>query len=318
MSMRATLHQLEVFEAVARHSSFTKAAEELDIAQPTASSQVKQLSKAIGLPLFEHVGKRLYLTEAGEALLSACRDIFGTLDRFEMQVAALKGTQKGRLQVCMVTTAKYIVPRLLGSFCKESPDVEVSLQVVGHVELVERMRANRDDLYVLSQLPDDLNLQAHPFLDNPLVVVAARNHPLVDRGPISLKELNAEPLIAREAESATRQAVDALFERYQLAPNIRMELSSNEAIKESVAGGLGVAVLSERALQSGDAEDLAILDVEQFPIQRCWYAAYPAGKQLSVVAKAFLAFLLERGMAKGDRGSASTSPTTRWMEPLVR
>ena len=175
--IQATLHQLKVFETTARLGSFTRAAEELYITQPTVSSQIKQLTKTIGLPLFEQIGKRLYLTEAGKELLSTCQNIFERLEYFEMKVADLKGTKQGRLRLAAITTAKYFVPRLLGAFCQEYPGIDVSLEVTNHQQMQERMIENEDDLYILSQLPETPNLSAQPFLDNPLVVVAPKNHP---------------------------------------------------------------------------------------------------------------------------------------------
>jgi DNA-binding transcriptional LysR family regulator len=172
----ATLHQLKVFEMVAHYGSFTKAAEALEITQPTVSSQVKQLTQSVGLSLFEQIGKQLYLTEAGQALFATCQEVFDKLDNFEMKVANLKGAKQGRLRLATVTTAKYFVPRILGSFCQQYPGVDISLQVNNHQDLIQRMQENQDDLYILSQPPADLDLYAESFLDNPLVVVARRDH----------------------------------------------------------------------------------------------------------------------------------------------
>ncbi len=292
--IQATLHQLRVFEAVARHSSFTKAAEELLITQPTVSSQVKQLSQSVGLALFEQIGKQLYLTEVGEVLLSTCQEVFEKLDNFEMKVADLKGTKQGRLRLAAVSTAKYFVPRLLGSFCQEYPAVDISLQVDNHQKLIQRMRENQDDLYILSQPPEDLDLCAESFLDNPLVVLARWDHPLAQEQNIPIKQLQGEPFIMREQGSGTRQAVQKLFEKHKTKVSVRLELGSNEAIKQAIAGGLGISVLSKHTLISeGTQGELTILDVQNFPIQRRWYVVYLSGKQLSVVAQTFLEYLLE-------------------------
>ncbi|MEO0844060.1 MAG: LysR family transcriptional regulator, partial [Cyanobacteria bacterium J06643_5] len=144
---QATLHQLRVFEAAARHGSFTRAAEELFLTQPTISMQIKQLTKSVGIPLFEQVGKRLYLTEAGRELFATCKEIFDTLAQFEMKVADLKGLKQGQLRLSVITTAKYFIPRLLGSFCQLYPGIEISLQVTNHEGIMERMTNNQDDLY---------------------------------------------------------------------------------------------------------------------------------------------------------------------------
>ncbi|MBS0017721.1 MAG: LysR family transcriptional regulator [Arthrospira sp. SH-MAG29] len=294
--IQATLHQLKVFEAVARHGSFTRAAEELLITQPTVSSQVKHLSQAVGLPLFEQIGKQLYLTDAGEELQATCHDIFQRLEHFEMTIADLKGAKQGRLSLSVVTTAKYFIPRLLGSFCQNYPAIDISLQVINHQQITQRMLANQDDLYILSQPPEDIDLCTKAFLDNPLVVVAPSNHPLVGKTQIPIEALNNEAFIMRESGSGTRRAVQKLFDKSKVSVRVRLELGSNEAIKQAIAGGLGISVLSKHTLNSdGDRRELTTLDVVGFPIQRCWYAAYLNGKQLSVVAQTFLEYLLECG-----------------------
>ncbi len=293
--IQATLHQMVVFEAVARHGSFTRAAEELFITQPTVSSQVKQLSQAIGLPLFEQISKRLFLTEAGKELLSTAQEVFERLENFEMKVADLKGIKWGHLRIGAITTTKYFIPRLLGSFCQEYQGIDISLEVANHQQLQERMRENQDDLYILSQFPPDLDLCTHPFLDNPLVVIAPRNHPLAQKSNIPIKYLNSEPFIMREQGSGTRVAVQQLFAKHKVSVKVKLEMSSNEAIKQAIAGGLGISVLSQHTLSSeGLSGELTVLDVQHFPIKRGWYIAYLSGKQLSVIAQAFLDYLLEK------------------------
>ena len=292
--IQATLHQLRVFETVARHGSFTRAAEELSITQPTVSSQVKQLTKTVGLPLFEQIGKSLYLTDAGSELLVTCQDIFEKLGNFEMKVADLKGTKQGQLRLAVITTAKYFIPRLLGSFCQQYPGIDVALKVTNHQEVQERMLNNKDDLYIVSQPPQDIDLQYQSFLDNPLVVVAKKDHPLANKKNIPIQCLNDQPFIMREQGSGTRVAILELFEQHQVEVKVKLELGSNEAIKQAIAGNLGISILSEHCLISeGKSGELTILDVEHFPIKRRWYVAYLAGKKLSVIAGTFLNYLLE-------------------------
>ena len=292
--IQATLHQLKVFEATARHASFTRAAEELFITQPTVSSQIKQLSRAVGLPLFEQIGKRLFLTNAGQELLATCQDIFNRLDHFEMKVADFKGTKQGKLKLAVITTAKYFIPRILGSFCQQYPGVDVSLKVTNHQQIQGRMQENKDDLYIVSNPPEELDLTSQSFLDNPLVVITRRDHPLVGIKQIPITRLNNEAFIMREKGSGTRQAVQTLFNQYDVKVHVRLELGSNEAIKQAIAGGMGLSVLSEHTLISeGKESELSILDVEHFPIKRRWYVAHLGGKQLSVIAQTFLDYLLE-------------------------
>ncbi|GAB1537946.1 LysR family transcriptional regulator [Scytonema sp. NUACC21] len=288
---QATLHQLKVFEAAARHGSFTRAAEELFLTQPTVSMQIKQLTKSVGLPLFEQVGKRLYLTEAGRQLFATCRQIFETISQFEMTVADLKGLKQGQLRLAVITTAKYFIPRLLGPFCQLYPGIDIALQVTNHEGILERMSSNMDDLYIMSQVPEHLDVNYQAFLENPLVVLAPLNHPLAHEKNIPIHRLADEPFIMREPGSGTRRAVQKLFDEQGVAVKVKLELGSNEAIKHAIAGGLGISVLSRHTLIENT--DLTVLDVEHFPIQRNWYMVYPAGKQLSIVARTYFEYLLD-------------------------
>lgn len=304
---QATLHQLKVFEAVARHNSFTRAAEELFLTQPTVSMQVKQLTKAVGMPLFDQVGKRLYLTQAGEELVKTCRQIFEKLDQFEMTIADLKGLKQGRLKIAVITTAKYFIPRLLGPFCQRYPGIDISLQVTNHEHILNRLNDNVDDLYVMSQLPENVEITCKPILENPLVVVAPVNHPLAHEKQISLEQIGNEQFIMREPGSGTRKAVQNLFDERKISLKVRLDLGSNEAIKQAIVGGLGISVLSAHTLTlEGPSSQLTVLDVEQFPIERYWYAVYPNGKQLSIVARTFLDYLLTEGRQVTDQTAAHT------------
>jgi len=288
----STFRQLEVFEALARLGSFTRAAEELFLTQPTASMQIKKLTDAVGLPLYEQVGKRIYLTDAGKALQSTCHELFESLNNFEMLVSDMKGLKQGKLRLAVVTTAKYFAPRLLGPFCNQYPGIDVSLKVSNRERLLERLGNNMDDLYILGQPPEGLEVISEPFLDNPLVVLAPNDHPLVGKRNIPLARLAEEPFIMREPGSGTRIAVERLFLEQGHAIKMRMELGSNEAIKQAIVGGLGLSVLSRHTLALDAATgQLATLDVEHFPIQRQWYAVHPSGKQLTVVAQTFLDYL---------------------------
>jgi DNA-binding transcriptional LysR family regulator len=258
--------------------------------------QVKQLTKTVGMPLFDQVGKRLYLTQAGEELVKTCRQVFEKLDQFEMTVADLKGLKQGRLRVAVITTAKYFVPRLLGPFCQRYPGIDISLQVTNHEHILNRLNDNLDDLYVMSQLPENIEITCQPILENPLVVVAPSDHPLAQEKNISLDRIAAEPFIMREPGSGTRKAVQNLFDEHKILLKVRLDLGSNEAIKQAIAGGLGISILSAHTLTlEGPNSHLTVLDVEKFPIERYWYAVYPNGKQLSIVARTFLEYLLAEG-----------------------
>ena len=298
----ATLRQLQIFEVVARHLSFTRASEELYITQPTVSIQLKQLADIVGLPLLEQVGKRIFLTEAGRELLTVCRSTLEGLSRFEMIVSDMKGVKAGKLRIAVITTAKYFVPRLLGPFCERYPGIDIALKVTNRERLLQRLNDNEDDLYILGQPPEHMDIWVEPFLENPMVVLAAHNHPLAGKKKISAKRIAQEPFLMRESGSGTRIATENFFRERGLQINFKMELGSNEAIKQAVAGGLGVSVLSAHTLaleKSGD--ELVILDVEGFPIRRQWYVAYSTGKQLSVVARTFLEFLQKESKPMAER-----------------
>jgi len=293
---QATLHQLQVFEAIARHNSFTKAAEELFLTQPTVSQQMKQLTKAIGMPLFEQIGKKLYLTDAGKEVLNVSRDISERFSLLEMTLADMKGLKQGNLRIAAITTAKYFVPRILGPFRHQYPGISISLQIGNSQQILERLTNNLDDLYFMGQPPEHLDITVRPFLENPLVVIAPRHHPLAQEKNISLERLAQEPLIMRESGSGTRRSVEKFFIENHLKIKVEMEISSNEAIKQAVVGGLGLTILSNHSLAlEGENGPLVVLDVEGFPIQKHWYVLYPQTKQVSVVAQTFLEYLLTEG-----------------------
>lgn len=287
--MHATFRQLKLFLSFAEHLSVTAAARACHVTQPTASMQLKELAEGIGLPLYEHVGKRLYLTAAGEALARSARAMMEEWSAFEQHADALKGMTRGRLRVSVVSTAKYFVPRLLGTFCAQFPDVDIALEVLNRDGVLRRLRDNLDDLYIMSMPPEDMELERHAFLSNPLDVIAAGSHPLAGAPPLALAALASSRFILREKGSGTRLAGDNHFRKLGFAPDIRMELGSNEAIKQSVAAGLGLGVVSRHALGKHPAEEnLAVLAVDGFPVQSNWWTIYRKGKKLSPIATAFL------------------------------
>jgi DNA-binding transcriptional LysR family regulator len=297
----STLRQLELFEAIARLGSFTRAAEELFLTQPTVSMQIKKLSDTVGMPLFEQVGKKIFLTDIGHELHRTCLGISEHLANFEMIAADMKGLKRGKLRLAVVTTAKYFAPRLLGTFCQQHPGVDVSLKVSNRERVLERLANNQDDLYILGQPPVDADVVAEAFLENNLVVIAPANHVLAKKKKIPLERLSREPFLLREAGSGTRIATERKFGESGLKLKMRMELGSNEAIKQAVIGGLGVSILSRHTLElDTPTKQFAVLNVQGFPIKRHWYFVYPAGKQLSIIARTFVDHL-----RKSSQGSAS-------------
>ena len=289
-----TLRQLQIFEASVRYGSFTRAAEALFLTQPSISMQIKKLADALGLPLFEQVGRNVRPTEAGEELYKSCRQIFATLSNLEMKVADLKGIKAGRLTLGVITTAKCFAPELLGEFCQLYPGIEVALNVFNRDQIIDRIKANEDDLYIMGQAPAEQtdDIEAFPFAPNPLVVMAPRGHPLVGRKKVPLARVADEPMILREPGSGIRDATLRLFDRQNLKLKVRMELGSNEAIKHAIVAGLGLSVLSLHTLAlEGPNGPVALVDVDGFPIMRKWYIVYLKGKQLSLVAQAYLDFV---------------------------
>jgi len=287
--MNATFRQLRLFLSFAEHLSVTAAARACHVTQPTASMQLRELADGIGMPLYEQVGKRLYLTAAGEALARTARTMLDEWTAFEQHIDAVKGVTRGRLRVSVVSTAKYFVPRLLGSFCAAFPEIDVALEVLNRDGVVRRLRENLDDLYIMSMPPEDLELERHAFLANPLDLIASAAHPLAGKRGIALDELASMRFILREKGSGTRLACDRHFGALGFRPDVRMELGSNEAIKEAVAAGLGLSVISRHALAARHADrKIAVLDVDGFPVQSNWSTLYRKGKKLSPVALAFL------------------------------
>ena len=182
---------LQCFEAVTRHLSFTRAAEELHMAQPTVSTQIRKLSETIGLPLFEQIGKRIHRTEAGHLLYEACLTIFRTVEDMENSLEDLRGLNTGRLRLCVGTTGKYFAPHLLAAFVQRHKGIEVSLEVCNRRGMLDRLAANLDDLYIFAHPPTDQNLVRQPILPNPMVFFAHADHPRprkrTSRSPASQK-----------------------------------------------------------------------------------------------------------------------------------
>lgn len=206
----------------------------------------------------------------------------------------MKGTKQGKLRLAVVTTAKYFILRILDYLCQKYPWVDFALEVTNHQNITRRMLENQDDLYVLSQPPEDISLCSEPLMDNPLVLVGNKNHPLAGHRDIPIKRLNNEAFVMRSQGSGTRLAVQQLFAKHKISVKVPLEVGSNEAIKQAIAGGLGISILSEHAFYCKSSEwELVTLDVQGFPIQRQWYVSYLAGKQLSVVAQTFLEYIHE-------------------------
>ena len=307
--MHATFRQLQLFLALAETGSVTAAARACHVTQPTVSMQLKDLAESIGLPLYAPLGKRLQLTDAGEALVSAAQNMSDEWAAFEQKVNRLKGLTQGRLRIAVVSTAKYFVPGMLGTFCARYPGIDIALQVLNRNGVVARLRDHRDDLYIMSMPPPDMDLAQHVFLPNPLVLIAPSTHRLAGRSSVPLALLAKQRFILREHGSGTRMACDAHFAALGFEPNVRLELGSNEAIKHSVAAGLGLAVLSRHALgPRTDGDGVRELKVRGFPVQSNWFILHPKDRAPSPIAVEFLAHL--RASAKQLTASITGSMRT--------
>ena len=291
--MNITFRQLRLFLALADTGSVSAAARAHHVTQPTASMQLREVTEAVGLPLYEVIGRQVHLTEAGQQLAAAARAISDRWEGFEQTVAGLKGLTRGRLRVAVVSTAQYFIPGLLGDFCTRHPQIDLALQVLNRDGVVQRLRDNADDLYVMSMPPGDMALEDHVFLSNPLVLIAPAGHPLAARKRVTLSALADERFLMREAGSGTRLATDRFLAAQGFEPRLRLALGSNEALKEAVAARLGVAVISLHALRADSARrDLCVLPVQGLPIPSQWHLVHPKAKRLSPIAQVFHAHLL--------------------------
>lgn len=297
--MKATFRQLKLFLALAETGSVTAAARATHVTQPTASMQLRELTEAVGLPLYEVVSRKVQLTDIGVELARTARAMVGQWSAFEQVVDGARGLTRGRLRVAVVSTAKYFMPRLIGAFCKRHPAIDVSIEILNRDGVVARLRQDMDDLYIMSTPPQDMQLHDVVFMSNPLVLIAPAGDGLLRRGELQLSALAAQRFILREKGSGTRMAVDQHFKRVRFSPKVRLELGSNEAIKEAVAGGLGLGVISSHALHGRAREHgVAAVSVSGFPIASQWHIVYPAARSLSPIAAAFRAQLLRQ--VKGD------------------
>ena len=293
--MNFTLRQLEIFQRVAKHLSFTKAAEELFLSQPAVSGQVKQLEKAVGLALYEQLGRRIHLTEAGKLLHEFSTQLNSDVTEFKREMNNLKGMDGGLLYVSVATTVNYFAANLLSKFCQQHTRIRLHLDVTNRATLIDQLEKNTTDLVLMGSVPDDLDLVIEPFKDNPLVIIAPPDHPLVGEKNIPLHKLKNDKLLMREVGSGTRISMEKFFlekKNFRLISTI--EMNSNEAIKQSVEAGLGLGIVSIHTIElEREVGRLKVLDVIDFPIQRKWHIVHHKGKRLSAAAKLFKQFILD-------------------------
>jgi len=291
--MNVTFRQLRLLEAVARNSSFTRASEELHLTQPAVSTQIKQLEEEVGMPLFEQMGKKIFLTEAGKAVYAFSRTIAQQFRDIESVLDDMKGVKRGTLALTVTSTGKYFAPYLLAAFLKRYPGSQVHLEVTNREELIQQLQDNTPDLAIMGTPPDNIELRAQAFMQNPLVIIAPPDHPLVGVARVPLSRLVEENFILRERGSGTRNAIERFFQQRGIKLNASMEMSRNEAVKHAVMAGLGLGIVSLHTLEFELALNrVAVLSVENFPIMKEWYLVHRGGKHMSPIAQAFHAFVL--------------------------
>lgn len=292
----ASFRQLQVFESAARLGNFTAASRELHITQPTVSMQMKKLEEALNTRLFEQVGRHIHLTFEGRAFLATCGEIFTSVKHFETLVSNRIETVTGALTFAGVTTTEYFAPVLLAVFMRLYPQVKISLSILDRESIFQRLQNNLDDLYFIDQVPTTFEVEAIPFIKNPLVIVASADHPLARRKQLSMETVKKENFLLRETTSGTRIALKRFLDAQSITLNVTMELSSNEAIKRAVASNMGLSVLSKycvaRECERGELVELA---VKGFPLMDRWFIVYPKDRHMPPAAGAFLRFLVEEG-----------------------
>jgi len=303
-----SLRQLQVFESVARHLSHSRAAAELFLSQPAVSMQIKQAENAVGLPLFEQVGKKLFLTDAGRELLRYARSMLQTMEEMEAVFDEMKGLERGHLNIAAVSTANYFMPQLLAKFIHAHPKIQVSLSVANRDAVVKQLADNIADLAIMGQPPEGTDMLAEAFMENPLVVIAAPSHPLARARKIQPKQLAREVFLLREQGSGTRGVVERFFASHRLALPAHMEMDTNEAIKQSVQAGIGIGIISHHGIELElETKRLVVLDVEHFPIVRHWYIVHRKDKRPSTAAQGFERFLLKESQSMMRQSNTSAA-----------
>jgi len=297
-----TLRQLRVFEAAARHRNFSRAAEELHLSQPAVSTQLKEFSALVGLPLFERIGRRSYLTPAGEEMLQCARAIEQRLKEAGDALTQLKGVTGGRLNVAVISAGDYFFPRLLAAFGSAHPGITFNLTVHNREGLLHQLADNLTDLAVMVRPPRDMDIVALPFAPHPYVIVAAPGHPLAGARQIPRAALNRERFVLRERGSDTWNSMHEVFGRQFSRLPVAMQISSTETIKQAVTAGMGIAFLSAHTIGLDLlAGNLVVLDVQGFPAMLNWYLVHNRTKRLPPAAAAFKDFLLQEGAALLER-----------------
>lgn len=293
--MHFTLRQLQIFESVARLLNFSRASEELHLTQPAVSMQIKQLEEAVGVPLFEQMGKRIYLTQAGEELHEHARIIARQVKDAREAIESLREGVGGRLDIAIISTAKYFAPLLLTQFCELHPQIQLKLSVSNREGIIHHLAHNEVDLAIMGQPPDGAAMVSEPFARNPHIIVASPRHPLAKVKKLTLARVADEPFLLREQGSGTRHLLERLLASEGLSVKPRIEMSSNETIKQAAMAGMGLAFLSQHTVTLElETRHLVALPVPGLPIVRYWNLVHHREKRLSPVVRTFKQFLLDQ------------------------
>ncbi len=296
--VRYTLRQLEIYAAIARTRSLTRAAAEVHLTQPAVSMQLKQLEEVVGVALTEPAGRGIQLTDAGREFAEHVEEVLERVAHLDELAARWKGVRSGRIRLGVVSTAKYFIPKLLARFLKEHPGVDFRMTIHNREQIVEELRANTVDFAIMGRPPEGIDCVATPFAPNPLAIVASPEHPLARRRGIAPGALAGAAFIVRESGSGTRAAMERYFGTQRLKWRTAMEMASNESIKQAVIAGLGLGFLSLQTVRSElGAGRIVVLDVEGLPVERQWYAVRRASRRLVPAAEAFGEFLVREAPA---------------------
>jgi len=289
--MNYTLHQLHVFLKVTQALSITKAAEELHLTQPAVSIQLKNFQDQFDIPLTEIVGRKLFVTEFGKEIAHAAENIINEVQAINHKTMAFKGQLTGRLKISAVSTGKYVMPYFLADFLKQHPGIELVLDVTNKVKVIESLEKNEVDFSLVSVLPDQLQIEKVELMQNKLFLVSNTEQKFKEKlyDKSIFKDL---PLIYREPGSGTRHIMEKFIKQNNLPVRKKMELTTNEAVKQAVIAGLGCSIMPligiKNELNNGD---LQIIPVKGFPIISNWQLIWLKGKNLSPVASSFLSYL---------------------------
>lgn len=289
--MNITLHQLRVLKAVKDCGSITAAAHTLHITQPAVSNILKQLEQYYDYPLTETIGKKIFLTETGLCVVKAAGAIQQVFDDMNADINALHGKLSGTMTVTIVSTAKYFVPRFLGEFRQKFPEVAIKLTVCNRQEAIQFLKQNSSDILIMSQLPEDIAIDKQLFYRDELIIVGSPNFKLKHKRH-SLKDLTNYDWIIREPGSGTRIAMQKLFKQHKMVPNIAMEVSNNESIKQLIMANMGISIVSRQSIELELQHNLIkILPVSGFPLDHPWYLVRNKGKAAKRIVEEFLHFV---------------------------